>query len=132
MIISLESVHEAEELVASSGVYYEVDSGKGEAVFRASPVNIGKINAESSFSIRLLHENHITQPVWIIYFSDSSGLEEFADLFVDRLLPFWGEVSSLLLDWFEGGGDIQFVGDNCWVDSPNVLLLPSEYVRVLL
>ena len=86
MIISLESVHEAEELVASNGVYY--DSREGEAVFRASPVNISKINAESPFSIHLLDENHISQPVGIIYFSDSSSLEEFADLFVDRLLPF--------------------------------------------
>ena len=103
----------AEELVASSGVYYEVNSGDGKAVFRASPVNIDKINAESPFTIRLFDENHISQPVGIIYFSDSSGLEEFADLFIDRLLPFWVEASSLLLDWFEGGGDIQFVGDNC-------------------
>ena len=88
LIIARESVDEAEELVASSGVHYEVNSGEGEAVFRASSVNIGKINAESPFSIRLLDKNHISQPIEIIYFSDSSGLEEFADLFVDRLLPF--------------------------------------------
>ena len=40
------------------------------------------------FSIFHLDENHFIQPVGIIYFSDSSDLEEFADLFVDRLLPF--------------------------------------------
>ena len=112
LIIARESVHEAKELVASCGIHYEVDSGQREAVFQASPVNIGKINAESPFSIRLLDENHISQPVGVIYFSDSSGLEEFADLFVDRLMPFWGEASSLLFDRFEGGGDIQLVGDN--------------------
>ena len=82
------SVYEAEELVASSGVHYDIDPGQGKAIFRASPVNIGKVNAELQFSICLLKENHISQPVGIIYFSDSSGLEEFADLFVDRLLPF--------------------------------------------
>ena len=74
--------------MASSGVHYEVDSGQGEAVFQASSVNIGKINAESPFAICLLNKKHISQPVGIIYFSDSSGLEEFPDLFVDRLLPF--------------------------------------------
>ena len=132
LIIARESVYEAEELVASSGVHYEVDSGEGKAVFRASPVNIGKINVESPFSIRLLDENNISQPDGIMYFSNSSVLEEFSDLFVDRLLPFWSEASSFLFDGFEGGGDIQLVGDNCWVDSPHVLLLPSEYVRVLL
>ena len=88
LIIARESVHEAEELVANNGVYYEVNSGEGKPIFRASPVNIGKINVESPFSIRLLDEKHISQPVGIIYFSDSSSLEEFADLFIDRLLPF--------------------------------------------
>ena len=88
LVIARESVHEAEELMASSGVHYEVDSGQGKAVFRVSPVIIGKINAESPFSICLLDENHISQPVRIIYFLDRSGLEEFADLFVDHLLPF--------------------------------------------
>ena len=33
-------------------------------------------------------------------------MEEFANLFVDRLLPLWGEASSFLFDWFEGGVDI--------------------------
>ena len=112
LIIARESVHEAEELVASSGVHYEVNSGQGKAVFRASPINIGKINAESPFTICLLDENHTSQPIGIIYFLGSSGLEEFADLFVDCLLPFWGEASSFLFDGFEGGGDIQLVGDN--------------------
>ena len=88
MIITRESVHEVEELVANSGVHYEVDSGQEKAIFRASPVSISKVNAESSFTICLLDENHISQPVEIIYFSDSLGLEEFADLFVDCLLPF--------------------------------------------
>ena len=71
MIRARESVHEAKELVASSGVHYDIDSGKGKAIFRASPVNIGKVNAESPFAICLLDENHINQLVKIIYFLDS-------------------------------------------------------------
>ena len=88
MIIARESVHEAEELVAHRGIHYEVDSGQGKAIFRASPVNIGKVIAESPFANFLLKENHISQPFGIIYFSDRSCLEEFANLFIDRLLPF--------------------------------------------
>ena len=88
LIITRQSVHEAEELVASSGVHYEVDPGQGKAIFRVSPINIDKVNAESPFSICLLDKNHISQSVGIIYFSDSLSLEEFDDLFVDRLLPF--------------------------------------------
>ena len=101
LIITQESVHEAKEIVASSGIHYEVDSGQRKAIFWASPVNIGKVNAESQFSFCLLNKNHISQPVGIIYFSDSSGLEEFVDLFVDCLLPFWGETSSFMFDEFE-------------------------------
>ena len=118
--------------MASSSVHYEVGLGQGKAIFRASPVNINKANAESPFSICLLDENHISQLVRIIYFSDSSILEEFADLFVDRLLSFWGETSSFLFDEFEEGGDIQLVGDNCWVNSSHVLFLPGEYFHILL
>ena len=128
LIIARERVHEAEELVAYSGIHYEVNSEQGKDVFQASPVNISKINAKSPFSIYLLDENHVSQPVGIIYFLDNSGLKEFADLFVDRLLPFWGEASSFLFDRFKGGSDIQLVGDNCWINSFHVLLLPSEYV----
>ena len=132
MIITQESVYEVEELVASSGIHYEVDSGQGKTIFRASLVNIGKVNAKSPFSICLLDKNHISQQVGIIYFLDSSGLKEFADLLVDRLLPFWGEASSFMFDEFEGGGDIKLVGDNCWVNSSHVLLLPREYFHISL
>ena len=94
LIIAQESVHEADELAAGSGIHYEVDSGQGKAIFQASPVNIGKVNAESPFSICLLDENHISQPIGIIYFSDSSGLEEFVDL---SLISFCLFVAKLLL-----------------------------------
>ena len=118
--------------MASSGIHYEVDPRQGKAIFRASPINIGEVNAESPLAICLLDENHISQPVGIIYFSDSSGLEEFVDLFVYRLLPFWGETSSFLFNGFEEGTDIQLVGDNLWVNSFHVFLLPSEYFNILL
>ena len=131
LIIARESIHEAKELIASNGVHYEVDPGHGKAVFRASSVHVSEVNAESPLAICLLDEDNISQPIRIIYFSDGSGLEEFADLLIDHLLPFWGETSSFLFDGFEGGGDIQLVGDNCWVNSSDVLLLPGEYVHVL-
>ena len=118
--------------MSSSSVHYEVDPGHGKAIFRASPVNIDKVNAESPFSICLLNENHISQPLGIIYFSDSSGLEEFVDLFINHLLPFCSEASPFLFGGFERGGDIQLMGDNCWVNSFHFLLLPSEYFHVFL
>ena len=104
--------------------------GRGKLSFRQA--RLTSIKSMLPFAICLLDENHISQPVRLICFSDSSGLEEFADLFVDRLLPFWGETSSFLFDGLEGGGNIQLVGDNCRVNSSHVLLLPSKYFHILL
>ena len=118
--------------MANSGVHYKVDPGQGKAIFRASPINIGKVNADSPLAICLLDEYHISEPVGIIYFSDSSILEEFANLFVDCLRPLWEKTSSFLFDGFEEGNDIQLLGDNYWVNSSHVLLLPSEYFHIFL
>ena len=68
-------------------VYYEVDLRLGKAILRASSVNVSKINAESPFSICLFNENYVSQPVGVVHFLDSLGMEELAELFVDRLLP---------------------------------------------
>ena len=73
--------------MASSGVHYEVDPGLGKAVFRAGSVNVSKVNAESPLAIFLFDKDYFGQPVGVVYFSYSSGLVEFADLFIDRFLP---------------------------------------------
>ena len=65
------------------------------------------------------------------YFSDNFGLEEFVNLFIDRLLPFWGETLSFLFDRFKGGADVQLVGGYCGVNSSHILLLPGEYFYIL-
>ena len=37
--------------MASRGLHYKVDLGQGKAIFRASQINIGKVNAESRQSL---------------------------------------------------------------------------------
>ena len=101
LIISQESVHEAKKLVASYGVHYKVDPRLGKAVFRTGSVDIGEVNAEPPFFIYLFGEDYISQPVRVFYFSDSFGLEEFVNLFVNHFLPFWGETPSFLFNGFE-------------------------------
>ena len=54
----------------------------------------------------------------MFYFSDSFGLEDFFNFFIDCLLPFWGETSSFLFDGFEGGTDVHLVCDYYKVNSP--------------
>ena len=110
MIIARESVHEAEELVTNSGIHYKVDTGEGKAIFRASPINIGRINAESSFAIRFLDENHISQPIGINYFSNSSG---WRSLPTSSLIAFYLSGVKLLL--FCLMGLKEGVAFNLWV-----------------
>ena len=55
------------------------------------------------FSIFLFDEDHISQPVRVFYFSDSFGLEEFVNFFIDRLLSFWGESPSFCLTGLKVG-----------------------------
>ena len=58
-------------------------------------------------------------------------MEEFVDLFVGHFLSLWGEASSFLFNKLEGGADILFVGNDCWVNSSHVLFLPSENFHIL-
>ena len=88
MVISRESVHEAEKLVANCGVHYQVEPMYGKAIFRIGSVDISEVDAEFPFAICLFDEDYISQPVRVLYFSDSFVLEEFVNFFIDRLLPF--------------------------------------------
>ena len=92
--------------MAKGGIYHKVDPRQGKTIFWAGSIDINKVNAESPFDICLFDENHVSQPVGVIYFPDNLSLEEFANFFVDRFLSLWGEASSLLFDKFEGGADI--------------------------
>ena len=131
LVISRESVHEAEKLVASCGVHYKVILRQGKAIFWTISVDIGEFNVESPFIVSLFDKDYIGQPIGVFYFSYSFGLEEFANFFIDRLLPFLGETPSFLFDGFEGRADVQLVCDYREVNSPYILLLPGEYLYVL-
>ena len=130
LVIPRESVHEAEKLVASCGVHYKVDP-RGKVIFWIGSVDIGEVNANSPFAVCLFDEDYISQPVRVFYFSDSFGLDDFVNFFIDRLLPLWGKASSFLFDGFEGGANVQLVCDYYGVNSPHILLLPGEYFYIL-
>ena len=74
--------------MANCSVHYQVDPWQGKAIFRTCSVDIGEVNARSPFVVCLFDEDYISQPVRVFCFSDSFGLEEFVNFFIDRLLPF--------------------------------------------
>ena len=131
MVIAEESIHKIEEFMAGCGIYDEVDSQQKETVFWACSNDVSEVDAESPLVVRFFNQYNVGQPLRVFHFSDCSCLEEFADLLVDRFLPFWREAPPLLLDWLEGWADVQPMSDYRGVNSSHVCLLPCEDVFVL-
>ena len=66
-------VEEGEEFIAGGGVYNLIYLRQTEEVFRAMFVEIGVINAHSSFFILLLNKDWVCQPLRIIHFFNKSS-----------------------------------------------------------
>ena len=106
--------------------------GRGKLSLRQALLASVKSMQSRHLSFAFFDEDYSSQPVRVFYFSNSFGLEEFVNLFIDRLLPFRGEAPSFLFDRFEGGADVQLVCDYCGVNSSHILLLLGKYVYILL
>ena len=106
LVVAGESIHETEEFMAGCGIYDEVDSRQRETILWACSVDVGEVNAESPLSVLFFGEYNVGQPFRIFHIFNCPCLEEFADLLVDRFLPFWCKSPSLLLDWLGGWANV--------------------------
>ena len=106
LVVAEEGMHKSEEFMASRGVYDEVDPRQRETVFWARSVNVSEVDAKSPLAVCFFDKYDIGQPFRIFHLSDCYRLEEFSDLLVDRLLPFWREAPPLLFDWLERWVDV--------------------------
>ena len=131
LVVAGEGIHKTEKFMACCSVHDEVDPQQREAVLRACFVYVGEVDTESPLAVRFLDEHDVIQPLRILHLLDHSCLEEFSDLLVDGLLPFWCEAPSLFLDRFEGRAGVLSMCDYCRVNSSHVRLLPCEDVSVL-
>ena len=82
--------------MAGCGIYDEVDPWQRETVFWACSVNVSEVDAESPLAICFFDKYDVGQPFRIFHLSNCSGLEDFANLLVDRFLPFWREAPPLV------------------------------------
>ena len=80
--------------------------GRGKLSFGQARLTSVKSMQSRHFLFAFLMRTNLASQLGVIHLPDSSCLEKFDDLFVDRFLPLWGEASSLLFDMFEGGTDI--------------------------
>ena len=88
------------------GIYNEVDPWQRETIFWACSVDVSEVDTNSPLVVRFFDEYDVGQPFRILHFSDCPCLEELADLLIYRLLSFWSETASFLLDWFERWTDV--------------------------
>ena len=70
------------------GIYDEVDSRQREAIFWACFVDVSEVDTELPLAVCFFEKHDVSQPLWVLHLSDCPCLEEFADLLVDRFLPF--------------------------------------------
>jgi len=78
-------VHEAKKLMAHHRLYQLIDPRKGITVLRANFIEVGKVNADSSLAI-LLHENGVSEPVWVERLSNEASLKQAVDFIADARL----------------------------------------------
>jgi len=70
LIIPGIGVSEAKEFVACRRLYQLINPRKGITVFRASFIEVGKVDANSPLTILLLHENGIGESIQVKCFSN--------------------------------------------------------------
>ena len=88
--------------MACRSVHDEVDPWQRDVVLWARFVYVSEVDTESPLALCFFYEYDVSQPLRIFDLPDCFCLEEFTDLLVDGLLPFWHEVPSLFLDRFKG------------------------------
>ena len=131
LVVAGKGIHKTEKFMAYCSVHDEVDPRQREAVLLACFVYVDEVDTEWPLVVRFLDEHDVSQPLRILHLPDPSCLEEFVDLLVDGLLPFWCIAPSLLFDRFKGQTGVQPMCDYCRVNSSHVRLLPCEDVSVL-
>ena len=61
-------------------------------------VNVGEVNADYPLSVFLLDQDHIRDPVRVLYFPDHPIGQQSVHLVVDDFVPFWTEAPLFLFD----------------------------------
>jgi hypothetical protein len=103
LIITREGIHEAQEVVARSGVHQEINSWEREAVLRASLIEVGKVYAHPPLTRRFLDHDYVSQPIRVMDFPDKIRIHQLVHFFSYSFVPLRGEVSFFCLTGLAAG-----------------------------
>jgi hypothetical protein len=84
-------------------------SWKRKRVFGTCLIETGVVDAHPKLHANLGDNNRIGQPPWVVDLPDKAAVEQLFDFFTDEVLPLYGLLSGLLLDWSGIGVDLQMV-----------------------
>ena len=107
-----------------------IDTWQSERIFGACFVEVSVINTHAPFSILLLHQDWVCQPVGMVDFFDEVGGRELGKLIFDGLFMVLRESAESLLDRFCSFFDVEGVLDHLPGDTRHVGGFPREDILV--
>ncbi|KAL6342419.1 hypothetical protein AAG906_009092 [Vitis piasezkii] len=117
-----------EHPLPSSRIHNLIYPWQRKTVFWACIIEVGVIDAHSPFAFLFGYHHYICQPVWILYFSDESGLQQLVNLIQDNLLPIRVKTSNILSDGSCCWQDVKLMGDDGRMNSHHIRMRPCEKV----
>ena len=83
LIVARVSVQKGQLIFPCSGIYYLINSRKGECIFWVGVIEVGVVHAHMPLSIFLGDNHNVGYPFGVLVFSDEPCHEEPIDLFFD-------------------------------------------------
>ena len=96
-------------------------------------VKIAKVNTGSDIFILFLNRHNVSNPVWVVFFSNETIFGEFVNFNFDCIHDVGSKSSLLLLNRFSVRFDIKMMhGYNLRVETMHVFITPSKDIYIFL
>ena len=102
LIVSKESIYEAKQLVARSGVYQLVIAWQRVTILRESLVYVSEIYAHSPLAVCLFDHCHIGQSIRIVHVSNKLCHNQLLNFIFYSIISLRGKHPLLLSHWLGG------------------------------
>src|SRR3954462_8538431 len=99
LIVPRESIHKGHALEATCVINHDIRNWQGKLIFRASIIEIPKVNANPDFTIPLGDWNDIRYPIRMLFFPDKTRIDKLLNFSLDCLHHGWAEPSLRLFEW---------------------------------
>ena len=131
-MVALEGIQEAHPRMTYNGIHQLVYLRHGERIFWAGLVQICEVHEYPPFSIFLLHNHSIGQPLKVEHLFNSPSLLNFHHLVFDSIRMIFREAPRWLFSRDDRWIDVQMMTDEARIHPRSFISNPSEYINVSL